>query len=39
VEPIDDDRRKESLDGYFSLLMPRQRAKIEAIATDIWALS
>lgn len=36
VEHIEDDRRKESLDRYFSLLMPRQRAKIEAIATDIW---
>jgi len=36
VEHIEDDRRKESLDGYFSLLTPRQRAKIEAIATDIW---
>jgi len=36
VEHIEDDRRKESLDGYFSLLMPRQRANIEAIATDIW---
>jgi transposase len=36
VEHIEDDRRKESLDGYFSLLVPRQRAKIEAIATDIW---
>jgi transposase len=36
VEHIEDDRRKESLDGYFSLLRPRQRAKIEAIATDIW---
>ena len=36
VEHIEDDRRKESLDSYFSLLKPRQRAKIEAIATDIW---
>jgi hypothetical protein len=35
VEHIEDDRRKESLDGYFSLLKPRQRANIEAIATDI----
>jgi transposase len=36
VEHIEDDRRKESLDSYFSLLKPRQRMKIEAIATDIW---
>lgn len=36
VEHIEDDRRKESLDGYFSLLTPHQRAEIEAIATDIW---
>src|SRR4030042_6949122 len=36
VEHIEDDRRKESLDGYFSLLRPPQRARIEAIATDIW---
>ncbi len=36
VEHIEDDRRKESLDSYFSLLKPRQRAKIEATVTDIW---
>jgi len=36
VEHIADDRRKESLDGYFTLLSPSQRAGIEAIATDIW---
>lgn len=36
VEHIEDDRRKESLDAYFSLFRPRQKAKIEAIATDIW---
>jgi transposase len=36
VENIEDDRRKESLDAYFSRLTPRQKAKIEAIATDIW---
>jgi len=36
VEDIEDDRRKESPDGYFSLLTLRQKAKIEAIATDIW---
>ena len=36
VEHIEDERRKESLDGYFSLLRPSHRAKIEAIATDIW---
>jgi len=36
VEHIEDGRRKESLDGYFCLLTPHQRAKIEAIAMDIW---
>jgi transposase len=36
VEDIEDDRRKESLDAYFGRLRPRQKAKIEAIATDIW---
>jgi len=36
VEHIEDGRRKESLDGYFRLLTLGQRAKIEAIATDIW---
>jgi len=36
VEYIADDRRKESLDGYFSLLSLAQREEIEAIATDIW---
>lgn len=36
VEDIEDDRRKESLDAYFSRLTPRQKAKVEAIATDIW---
>ncbi|MCL6579725.1 MAG: ISL3 family transposase [Candidatus Bathyarchaeota archaeon] len=36
VEYIADDRRKESLDGYFSLLSLAQRKEIEAIVTDIW---
>jgi len=36
VEHIEDGRKKESLDGYFRLLKPRQRAKIQAIAADIW---
>jgi len=36
VEDIEDDRRKESLDAYFCRLTPSQKAKIEAIATDIW---
>lgn len=36
VEHIEDNRRKESLDNYFTLLGPDQRAEIEAIATDIW---
>ncbi|HPM10595.1 MAG TPA: ISL3 family transposase [Paludibacter sp.] len=36
VEHIEDDRKKESLDGYFRQMKPSQRAKIKAIATDIW---
>lgn len=36
VEHIEDDRKKESLDGYFRKMTPAQRAKIKAIATDIW---
>jgi len=36
VEHIADERRKESLDGYFTLLSSSLRTKIEAIATDIW---
>lgn len=36
VEYLGDDRRKESLDGYFACFSPGQRAKIEAIAMDIW---
>jgi transposase len=36
VEHIEDDRRKESLDGYWRGLTGGQRARIEAIATDIW---
>ena len=36
VEYVGDGRRKESLDGYFSLLSPKSRQKIEAIAMDIW---
>jgi len=38
VEYIADDRRKESLDGYFSLLSLAQREEVDAIATDIWDL-
>jgi transposase len=36
VEHIEDGRKKESLDGYFRGLRSGQRAKIEAIAADIW---
>lgn len=36
VEYIGEERRKESLDGYFCQLSPAQRAEIEAVATDIW---
>jgi transposase len=35
VEYIADDRRKESLDGYFSLLSLAQREEIQAIVSDI----
>lgn len=36
VEQIENDRKKESLGGYFRRMKPAQRTKIEAIATDIW---
>jgi transposase len=36
VEHIEDERKKESLDGYFRRIRLGQRAKIEAIAADIW---
>jgi transposase len=36
VEYIAEERRKESLDGYFSLLSLAQREEIEAIVSDIW---
>jgi len=36
VEYVGDDRRQESLDGYFALLSPKACKKIEAIAVDIW---
>jgi transposase len=36
VEYIGDDRKKESLDGYFAGLTPEQRVSIEAVAMDMW---
>jgi transposase len=36
VEYIADDRKKESLDGYFRGLTPEQLQGIEAIASDMW---
>jgi len=36
VEHIEDERKKESLDGYFRRISLGRRAKIEAIAADIW---
>jgi transposase len=36
VEYIGDDRKEESLDGYFCRLTPAQLAGIEAVAADMW---
>jgi transposase len=36
VEHIADERKKESLDTYFSALRPEDIAAIEAIAMDMW---
>jgi transposase len=36
VEYLADDRKQESLDGYFQTLQPDQRAGIRAIAMDMW---
>lgn len=36
VEYIADDRKKESLDGYFKRRSEKSLHRIEAIATDIW---
>lgn len=36
VDFIADDRRKESLDEYFSLLSASERDEIEAIGIDVW---
>jgi len=36
VEYISEDRKQTSLDGYFTHFSERQRAKVEAIAMDIW---
>jgi len=36
VEYVGDDRKKESLDGYFATVSKKARERIEAIAVDIW---
>lgn len=36
VEYIADERKTESLDGYFASLTPAQRNGIEAVAMDMW---
>ncbi len=36
VEHIGDDRRQESLDGYFERLTPEQLGGIQAVAMDMW---
>lgn len=36
AEYIADERRQESLDGYFERLSPQQREAIEAVAQDMW---
>jgi len=36
VEYIADDRKQESLDGYFTSLTEKQRCGIEAVAMDMW---
>ena len=36
VEYVAEDRKWESLDGYFKSLSPEQLSKIEVIATDMW---
>lgn len=36
VEHVADDRKSESLAGYFQSLSPEQRQAIEAVAMDMW---
>lgn len=36
VEYISEDRRRESLDGYFKQLTPEQLAGIESVSMDMW---
>jgi transposase len=36
VEYIGDERKTESLNAFFVMLTPEQRAKIEAVAMDMW---
>lgn len=36
VEYVADDRKQESLDGYFASLTEKQRRGIEAVAMDMW---
>jgi transposase len=36
VEHVAEDRKQESLEAYFDGLAPEERAKIEAVAMDMW---
>ena len=36
VEYIADDRKQESLDGYFETLSAEERAEVKAVAMDMW---
>jgi len=36
VEYLADERKQASLDGYFTVLSPGQRAQIQAVAMDMW---
>lgn len=36
VVHVADDRKEESLDGYFSALSPEELARIEVVAMDMW---
>ena len=36
VEYLAEERKQASLDGYFTALTPAQRAKIQAVAMDMW---
>ena len=36
VEHVAEDRKQESLEAYFDSLEPKERAKIEVVAMDMW---